>query len=564
MKNRKLHIKTIMLGIFCVLITACGKEEIKADIGTEVEILTEEADSILAESNTEDIEDTFLAEYYNMIDIRIEQIQNSETMVEPVGTVFYVSASTGDDSNDGLTPETAWKTCKRINEDPTGVIYESVQNNGGATILFKRGDVWHRDGISLWYPNMIYSTYGEGEKPVFDFSLENAANPEYWTLLEGTDNIWVYYKEVPFLGSITLNDTYSADNREGFYWDGVWYQACLSTDHWNPEGRICHYENGDLYDVTALPNETFFVDVCPGNEWMDDVSEQLYVYACEDTGTLYFSCDKGNPGDVYEKIDLCVGSGVSCGNNCIYDNLVVRNVGMQGFANFAGEDCIGCTLQNCEVYFCGDRYINFDPENHMGYVGGECSGFHGAGSRYYNNYFYGSREGGFTVEIGWTGRTDGHTLKLGDVIAKGNVFERCDGGIGIICFLESAEDVDMSEVIIQDNYFLDIGAAHDEAGNDPCVLGTIHIWDNSGDVDISGFSLCDNLFLFCRDNRVINLENVSDAGFINASGNTVILRKHQGMNCVRQTNSQIIERYYNTTEAVQKVLGEFGEVIWVE
>lgn len=562
--NKFVYVILTLICIISVFLLSCGQNITTDDKEDQGLLDISENNSLQNDIELkDDTDDLSQKEYYDMFEKRKEQIQNSETMVETVGTVFYVSSSTGDDSNDGLTPETAWKTCKHINEDPTGVIYESVQNNGGATILFKRGDVWHRDGISLWYPNMIYSTYGEGEKPVFDFSIENAANPEYWTLLEGTENIWVYYKEVPFLGSITLNDTYSADNREGFYWDGVWYQACLSTDHWNPDGRICHYENGDLYDVKTLPNETFFVDVRPGNEWMDEMSGQLYVYSCEDTGTLYFSCDKGNPGEIYEKIDLCAGSGVSCGNNCIYDNLVVRNVGMQGFANFAGEDCIGCILQNCEVYFCGDMYINFDPENHMGYVGGECSGFHGAGSRYLNNYFYGSREGGFTVEIGWTGRTDGHTLKLGDVIAKGNVFEKCDGGIGIICFLESAEGVDMSEVIIQDNYFLDIGAAHDEAGNDPCVLGTIHIWDNSGDVDISGLSICDNLFMFSRE-RVINLENVSDASFINTLGNTVILRKQEGNNCVRQTNSQIEERYYNTTGEVQTVLGEFGEVIWVE
>lgn len=563
--NKKGYIKFITIcSIIGALLLSCGKDVTSEDQEAKDLFEINEENSLQADDDIEEKNETDLTKYYDMIENRKEQIQTSKTTIESVGTVFYVSSSTGDDRNDGLTPETAWKTCKRVNEDLTGVIYESVQNNGGATVLFKRGDVWKRDGISLWYPNMIYSTYGEGEKPVFDFSLENAANPEYWSLLEGTDNIWVYYKEVPFLGSITLNDTYSADNREGFYWDGVWYQACLNGEHWDPEGAICHYENGDLYDVTSLPHETFFVDVRPGNEWMDETSGQLYVYSCEDTGTLYFCCDKGNPGEVYEKIDLCNGFGVSCGNNGTYDNLVVRNAGNQAFANFAGEDCIGCTLQNCEVYFCGDQYINFDPESHIGFVGGECSGFHGAGSRYLNNYFYGSREGGFTVEIGWTGRTEGHTLKLGDVIAKGNLFERCDGGIGIICFLESAEGVDMSEVIIEDNYFLDIGVAHDEAGNDPCVLGTIHIWDNSGDVNLTGFSLRDNLFMLCRDDRVINLENVSDASFINTSGNTVILRKYQGMNCVRQTNSKIVERYYNTTEAVQDVLGEFGNVIWVE
>lgn len=55
----------------------------------------------------------------------------------------------------------------------------------------------------------------------------------------------------------------------------------------------------------------------------------------------------------------------------------------------------------------------------------------GPGSRYYNNYFYGSREGGFTVELGWTGTLDGFTTELGNVEARGNVFDKCDAGIGL-------------------------------------------------------------------------------------------------------------------------------------
>lgn len=500
------------------------------------------------------------AVYYDRVDRRIAEIRASETTIEPVGTVFYISSSTGNDNNDGLSPETAWKTCARMNEDSDGAIKASVDKYGGATVLFKRGDVWHRDGIYLWYPNMIYSTYGEGEKPVFDFSLEDAANPEYWTLLEGTDNLWVYHKKVPFLGSMTLNDTYSADNHEGFYWDGVWYEACSGSLHWNWEGRICHYENKKLYDITALPNESFFVDVRPGNEWLNEASGQLYVYDCDEVGTLYFRCDEGNPGNVYESIDLCNGYGVHCGNACTYDNLVVKNVGNQAFSNFPGEECIGCTLQNCEVYFCGDQYINFDPENHIGYVGGECGGFHGAGSRYYNNYFYGSREGGFTVEIGWTGSTDGHTVTLGDVVAEGNVFHKCDGAIGIICFLKSADGIDMSDISICDNYFVEIGCYHDEDGNDPRSLGVIHVWDNSGTVNIADFSICDNLFLY-TDDRVINLEQVENTGFLHTEGNTVILKKYSEMNCLRQTNQHGLF-YYNTLEEIQPVIGDFGEILW--
>ena len=112
---------------------------------------------------------TVYQQYSKKIDKRVKQIKNHKTDIKTVGTVFYVSSSTGDDANDGLSPETAWKTCKRVNEDQDGVIYQSVEENGGASILFKRGDTWKRDGINLWYPNMVYSTYGTGAKPVFDF-----------------------------------------------------------------------------------------------------------------------------------------------------------------------------------------------------------------------------------------------------------------------------------------------------------------------------------------------------------------------------------------------------------
>ena len=47
-------------------------------------------------------------QYSKKIDKRVKQIKNHKTDIKTVGTVFYVSSSTGDDANDGLSPETAW------------------------------------------------------------------------------------------------------------------------------------------------------------------------------------------------------------------------------------------------------------------------------------------------------------------------------------------------------------------------------------------------------------------------------------------------------------------------
>jgi aryl-phospho-beta-D-glucosidase BglC (GH1 family) len=48
-------------------------------------------------------------------------------------TTFYVDASNGNDRNDGLSPETAWKTIAKMN----GTVLRP-----GDPVLFKRGEVW--------------------------------------------------------------------------------------------------------------------------------------------------------------------------------------------------------------------------------------------------------------------------------------------------------------------------------------------------------------------------------------------------------------------------------------
>ncbi len=80
--------------------------------------------------------------YNKKINTRIRKIRNSKTDIQTTGTVFYVSSSSGNDANDGLSPEHAWKTCKRLNEDTDGIIYDTIKKNGGATVLFKRGDTY--------------------------------------------------------------------------------------------------------------------------------------------------------------------------------------------------------------------------------------------------------------------------------------------------------------------------------------------------------------------------------------------------------------------------------------
>lgn len=80
---------------------------------------------------------------------------------------FYVS-NVGDNSNDGLSPETAWRTIGKVNSEFGG----SIQP--GDNVFFRRGDLFtdaHLNigisGVSVDNP-IVIGAYGVGSKPLFE------------------------------------------------------------------------------------------------------------------------------------------------------------------------------------------------------------------------------------------------------------------------------------------------------------------------------------------------------------------------------------------------------------
>lgn len=109
----------------------------------------------------EEVTDEILDEYMSAADQKKEEITNSPNMdlSEVTGRCFYIS-NNGDDNNDGLSPETPWKTLQKLSDSyaPLGINYTDI-------VLFERGSVW-REGIPVM-ANMRYSAYGEGENQGF-------------------------------------------------------------------------------------------------------------------------------------------------------------------------------------------------------------------------------------------------------------------------------------------------------------------------------------------------------------------------------------------------------------
>ena len=97
----------------------------------------------------------FLSHLDQLCEERKAAIRAAADTVTATGTTYYVSNG-GDDTADGLTPETPWQTLSRVSE---------AELSYGDCVRFKRGDLFR--GQVKTRPGVTYAAYGEGEKPRF-------------------------------------------------------------------------------------------------------------------------------------------------------------------------------------------------------------------------------------------------------------------------------------------------------------------------------------------------------------------------------------------------------------
>ena len=161
-------------------------------------------DELAAYKNFSVADSAYFEKLTNLRNDLFDLITNNMDDAEYSGTAYYVS-NDGDDTNDGLTPATAWKTLTKVNE---------ATFNSGDAVLFERGGLWR--GFLRPQSNTTYSAYGTGCKPRIMLSID--ARNNNWKKTD-TENIWVY--DVPIeksVGLILFNDGeyYGEKRRESF------------------------------------------------------------------------------------------------------------------------------------------------------------------------------------------------------------------------------------------------------------------------------------------------------------------------------------------------------------
>ncbi len=369
---------------------------------------------------------------------RKAEILNTKDQLKISGTTYYVSES-GDDNNDGKSPENAWKTLKKV--DGADLQY-------GDGVFFKRGDLFR--GCFHTKSGVSYGAYGDGEKPKI-YSADKPLNDKsLWELYDSEHNIWKLKEKILDVGTIVFDGGKSVSRKLIPTYNGKEFVCRNDTNkvfdvknEMTKDLDLFWYYDGNL-STEPSKGEDFPIPTFPNDECLGD---------------LYLRCDNGNPGEVFCEVEALVRRhAIRSGSNkdVTIDNLCIKYIGMHGVS--AGGHVVNLTVTNCEFGWIGGCIQSFwgnDPNYPEGKRGsvtrfgnaieiyGGCDGYKAD-----NNYIYEVYDAGITHQV-----TTNTKKMLENIEYSGNLIERCVYGIEyFLDQIEGEKESCMKNVVMKDNF----------------------------------------------------------------------------------------------------------------
>ena len=342
----------------------------------------------------------------SMLDVsfasRAQDILASENtdLSKITGTVYYISEN-GDDSNNGTSASTPWKTLSKLS---------SATLNSGDAVVLERGGVYR--GTIKAVAGVTYGCYGEGNKPIICGSAQNYAG--MWTKVEG--NIWKLNATGILDPGIIVFDAhlYDVDNYNEITGIRVFdYQTMSSSDT---------ADSTTLYGYSMLDkNYEFYYgtpDMTAANFNRDSTSYTLYVYYDGNLNTDFKDIEIGE-----DKI--------------LFDANGIHNVTVDGICfKYTGGHCVRggtfatnyLTVKNCVFAWSGgsilqSRWVRYGNAIE---IYGSATGLDVS-----DNWIYEIYDTGFTCQ--YSGYTITDDIVWKDIDINGNLIEKCYWGIELWC-----------------------------------------------------------------------------------------------------------------------------------
>ncbi|MBQ7821803.1 MAG: S-layer homology domain-containing protein [Clostridia bacterium] len=280
--------------------------------------------SISADSTADfhEMDKSTLDKYMNEALALKNDIINSPTTATWTGTAYYLSA-TGNDSADGLTPATAWKSISKL----SGADFLKE----GDAVLFKCGDSFRITSAFQTVEGVTYSAYGTGAKPKIIGSIDASAK-SLWLETEYED-VYKYAKTLTFkyqdIGNIAFD--------MGRAW-GIKLQNYL--DNGTVSNGLTTFASGG-HSVTN-----------PG-----DIKNDLEFWHDRENNAFYLKSVGGHPSERFASIEMAdAGNGFSGkASKVTIDNLAFSGFGGHaiGYGGIGDDAPDGLTVQYCTFDFIG-------------------------------------------------------------------------------------------------------------------------------------------------------------------------------------------------------------------
>ncbi len=208
------------------------------------------------------------------------------------GSVHYYVSNNGDDKNSGLSRKSPWKSLEKVN---------NYTFKPGATICFKKGDVWRGQLVpqsgSIKH-NIRYTSYGTGKnKPVILGSIEKS-NENNWEQV--ASNIWKTTAGELDIGNIIFDNSLCGQK--------VWKESELK-------------------------------------------SQDQFFYDAEKDSVLLFSYE--NPSRKYNSIECAVNRYIinqSDKSYITYEGLALKYGAAHGIGGYSTHNI---TVRNCDISYIG-------------------------------------------------------------------------------------------------------------------------------------------------------------------------------------------------------------------
>ena len=419
----------------------------------------------------------FLQTLEELSEKRKQKIRASADCIDCQGEIYYVS-NTGDDTSDGKTPLTAWKTLKKVS---------SARLPQGACVRFRRGDLFR--GNVKAQAGITYTAYGTGEKPKFYGWKENLANPKLWVNVDESKRVWKYTEKILDCGTLVFNDGEKHSRKLiPSYINGTF----VCRDNENQPFDIAREMTKEL-DIFCRYEERLTTTPSKGQDFPVPLIDN------ESCGDLYLRCDSGNPGDVFHSIeaiprrfafDVGENEDVSIDNICI--KYYAFGVSAMGYVK-------NLKVTNCEIGWIGgniQNYLGVDPNFPQGGRGtvtrfGNAVEVYGGCENYEvsNCYIYQVYDAGITHQV----TTNGKKIEMKHIRYLNNVVENCVYSIEY--FLEKTDgDTEsyMDDILIQGNLLRYSGYGWGQQRHNQDTPAHIKGWNYENTA--SNYRICENIF----------------------------------------------------------------------